>query len=159
METTRRRQAALPEGTPIGLSESFGADATKQAQWSACLRKMGLAEAPDLPAVVARLHDFIDPDRVLARHAPKDEETPVARCAAPHAALWGLMREIALVPRESRATSHGRHEELLAKDLPGMHGTVTDGTHPESPENCPVCNRHAQCAAHGDHLGASARYA
>ena len=60
-QTIRRRQTDLPEGTPIGLSVSFGADAMKQAQWSAFLRKMGVEGAVDLPSVAAHLHGFLLP--------------------------------------------------------------------------------------------------
>jgi hypothetical protein len=51
----------LPDGTPTGISASFGTDAMKQAQWAAFLRKMGTSDAPDLPTVVAQLHEFLMP--------------------------------------------------------------------------------------------------
>jgi hypothetical protein len=61
VSTIQRRKTALPNDVPVGLSESFGADATKQTQWAAFLRKMGRHEAPDLPVIVARLHEFLMP--------------------------------------------------------------------------------------------------
>ncbi len=60
-ETIKRRRTTLPDGTPTGISESFGTDARKQAQWAAFLRKMGMAGGPDLPTVVAQLHEFLMP--------------------------------------------------------------------------------------------------
>lgn len=59
--TIQRRKTVLPQDIPVGLSESFGADASKQTQWAAFLRKMGRHDAPDLPVIVARLHDFLMP--------------------------------------------------------------------------------------------------
>jgi hypothetical protein len=60
-ETIKRRQTTLPDGTPTGISASFGADAMKQAQWAAFMRKMGMTDGPDLPTVVAKLHEFLMP--------------------------------------------------------------------------------------------------
>jgi hypothetical protein len=60
-ETIKRRQTTVPDGTPTGISASFGTDAMKQAQWAAFLRKMGMVDAPDLPTVVAKLHEFLMP--------------------------------------------------------------------------------------------------
>jgi hypothetical protein len=33
LATTSRRRTAMPEGMPLGLSEEFGSDSRKQAQW------------------------------------------------------------------------------------------------------------------------------
>lgn len=60
-ETVRRRQTTLPDDTPVGLSESFGADAMKQAQWAAFLRKMGGMDTLRLAAVVEQLRTFLMP--------------------------------------------------------------------------------------------------
>lgn len=60
-ETIRHRQTIVPDDTPVGLSDSFGADTMKQAQWTAFLRKMGGTDTPDLPTVVQRLHNFLMP--------------------------------------------------------------------------------------------------
>lgn len=49
--TFARRQTAMPAALPIGLSDAFVADATKQVQWKAFLRKNKL-EAIDLADVV-----------------------------------------------------------------------------------------------------------
>ena len=49
--TFARRQTTLPDTLPIGLSDSFAADATKQVQWRAFLRKNKL-DAADLAEVV-----------------------------------------------------------------------------------------------------------
>lgn len=55
--TFLRRGTRLPEGLPIGLSESFSGDAAKQVQWSAFLRKNRL-HASALTDVVAELAAF-----------------------------------------------------------------------------------------------------
>ena len=52
--TFDRRQTPLPNAQPAGLSAVFAADAHKQAQWKAFLRKNGLP-ALALPDVVDRL--------------------------------------------------------------------------------------------------------
>jgi hypothetical protein len=57
-ETIKRCQTALPEGIPTGRSASFGDDAMKQVQWAAFLREFGATDTPDLPTVVAQLHEF-----------------------------------------------------------------------------------------------------
>ena len=49
--TFARRQTAMPATLPSGLSEAFAADATKQVQWKAFLRKNKL-DAMDLAEVV-----------------------------------------------------------------------------------------------------------
>lgn len=46
-----RRQTAIPRAPPIGLSDAFAEDATKQVLWRAFLKKNRL-EAMDLSAVV-----------------------------------------------------------------------------------------------------------
>jgi predicted nucleotidyltransferase component of viral defense system len=55
--TFTRRQTALPPGLPIGLSEAFANDVTKQMQWKAFLGKNRL-QAPPLATVVAELATF-----------------------------------------------------------------------------------------------------
>lgn len=54
--TFARRQLAMPSTLPMGLSDTFSRDATKQMQWTAFLKKSQL-NAMDLPQVVARLRD------------------------------------------------------------------------------------------------------
>jgi len=73
-ETIKRRQTTVPDGTPTGISASFGTDAMKQAQWAAFLRKMGMADAPDLPTVVAQLHEFLMPLVSAARTGKADHD-------------------------------------------------------------------------------------
>ena len=58
--TFDRRQTPLPNAQPAGLSAVFAADAHKQAQWKAFLRKNGLP-ALALPAVVDRLEVALRP--------------------------------------------------------------------------------------------------
>lgn len=57
--TFERRTTALPATTPIGLSDEFSADATKQTQWRAFVTKNRL-DAPQLPQVVAHLRAFFE---------------------------------------------------------------------------------------------------
>ena len=54
--TFARRQTAIPTETPVGLSDSFVNDLTKQAQWRAFLRKNKL-DAIDLHDVVTLLRE------------------------------------------------------------------------------------------------------
>jgi hypothetical protein len=44
--------------TPIGLSDEFAADPTKQKQWRAFIERNRL-EAPSFPQVVAELRAFL----------------------------------------------------------------------------------------------------
>ena len=57
--TLERRTTALPARTPIGLSNDFSADATKQTQWRAFVKKNRL-DAPPLLQVVAHLRAFFE---------------------------------------------------------------------------------------------------
>jgi len=52
--TFRRRRTDLPEGVPAALGDEFAADAAKQAQWRAFLRKNRI-DAPTLDVVVAEI--------------------------------------------------------------------------------------------------------
>ena len=54
--TFARRQTALPNATPISLSDGFAEDATKQVQWRAFLKKNRL-EAKDLTKAVGSIRD------------------------------------------------------------------------------------------------------
>jgi hypothetical protein len=57
--TFQRRQTALPAQLPAGLSDAFVADATKQAQWNAFLKKNRLPSV-DFHDLVARLRIRLD---------------------------------------------------------------------------------------------------
>jgi hypothetical protein len=52
--TFARRKLALPDNWPVGLSEAFAGNPTKQAQWTGFLRKNRLDQI-DLPELVGRL--------------------------------------------------------------------------------------------------------
>jgi len=54
--TFARRHTALPGAYPIGLSDIFAYDATKQVQWRAFLKKNGL-EPLDLGEVVKTIRE------------------------------------------------------------------------------------------------------
>jgi hypothetical protein len=56
--TFGRRGTTLPTATPLGLSEEFAADNTKQTQWLAFTARNELT-APDLQTVVAHLRRFL----------------------------------------------------------------------------------------------------
>jgi predicted nucleotidyltransferase component of viral defense system len=64
--TFERRHTALPESVPLGLSDEFARDASKQAQWKAFLDKNRL-DAPDLQEVVVEVRDFLAEPMRLAR--------------------------------------------------------------------------------------------
>ena len=52
--TFARRQTAMPSATPIGLSDAFADDTTKQTQWRAFLNKNKL-DPMDLRDVIAAI--------------------------------------------------------------------------------------------------------
>jgi hypothetical protein len=52
--TFERRKLAMPTELPVGLSDTFAADATKQIQWKAFLKKNRL-DRDELTDLVARL--------------------------------------------------------------------------------------------------------
>jgi hypothetical protein len=56
--TFERRGTELPRDVPFGLTDAFSADAQKQAQWNAFLRRNRLA-APSLDAVIGELRAFV----------------------------------------------------------------------------------------------------
>lgn len=64
--TFARRRTPLPVDIPLGLSDEFGADPTKRAQWQGFLNRNRLT-APALDAVVAEVHDFLAEPLRLAR--------------------------------------------------------------------------------------------
>lgn len=58
--TFERRQTAIPQGLPIGLSDEFINDTQKEKQWQAFLRKNALDPMP-LAVVIADLREFLLP--------------------------------------------------------------------------------------------------
>lgn len=56
---------AVPRTWPIGLTDEFGADPTRQVLWRAFLNKNGLRSAP-LPDLVVRLRDQLKAALCLA---------------------------------------------------------------------------------------------
>lgn len=54
--TFARRQLALPDTVPMGLSDAFARDAAKRAQWAA-LRQKNRLQTLELVEVVSRLRD------------------------------------------------------------------------------------------------------
>src|SRR5207302_1326748 len=57
--TFARRGTALPTSTPVGLSDEFAADQTKQTQWRAFTARNQL-RAPELPVIVQHLQRFLE---------------------------------------------------------------------------------------------------
>lgn len=54
------RSTPMPQQVPLGLSNEFGEDPDKQAQWRAFLQRNELAEVP-LPAVVSQIREGLVP--------------------------------------------------------------------------------------------------
>jgi predicted nucleotidyltransferase component of viral defense system len=59
--TFARRAMPWPDGIPEGLSDRFGLDPDKQAQWQGFLRKSGISGAPPLVEVVQDIRGFLKP--------------------------------------------------------------------------------------------------
>lgn len=60
--TVKRRELELPKEWPIGLTETFAADAIKVSQWTAFLRKVEPEEKPDsLFSAICRIRMFLEP--------------------------------------------------------------------------------------------------
>lgn len=68
--TFTRRGMAVPTDLPLGLSDEFAADPSRQALWAAFVRKNDLAMIP-LADVVTRIRSTLDPAMALAARAPK----------------------------------------------------------------------------------------
>lgn len=64
--TFGRRQTAVPESLPLGLTDEFSRDATKLKQWGAFKTRNRL-EAPELATVVREICDFLDKPLAVAR--------------------------------------------------------------------------------------------
>jgi hypothetical protein len=56
--TFARRRLAIPEATPVGLSDAFAQDATKQKQWTAFLKKNRLQHLDLVPVVGLLRNEF-----------------------------------------------------------------------------------------------------
>lgn len=64
--TFERRRTAVPESTPVGLRDTFPADAGRQTQWHAFLAKNRL-QGPHLGEVVSEIRDRLAPALEQAR--------------------------------------------------------------------------------------------
>jgi hypothetical protein len=68
--TFTRRGMAVPRELPLGLTEEFAADLSRQALWIAFLKKNNLS-MPPLTEVVARLRSVLEPTiDMAARQSP-----------------------------------------------------------------------------------------
>ncbi len=76
--TFARRSTAVPGDVPTGLTDTFAADANKQTQWRAFLRRTGLeSEGLELGTVVAGLRGFLLPPlKALADGTPFELDWP-----------------------------------------------------------------------------------
>jgi predicted nucleotidyltransferase component of viral defense system len=63
--TFERRNMDVPDDLPVGLTDEFANDASRQAMWQAFIRKNGLVGEP-LPNVVERLRLVLEPALSLA---------------------------------------------------------------------------------------------
>ncbi len=68
--TFTRRGMAVPTNLPMGLSDEFAADPSRQALWTAFVKKNDLAMIP-LADVVARIRSALEPAIALAARTPK----------------------------------------------------------------------------------------
>jgi len=68
--TFTRRGMAVPTEVPLGLSDEFAADPSRQALWAAFVRKNDLAMIP-LADVVTRIRSALEPAMGLAARTPK----------------------------------------------------------------------------------------
>ena len=68
--TFTHRGMAVPKDLPMGLSDEFAADPSRQALWSAFIRKNDLAMIP-LADVVTRIRSALEPAMGLAVRIPK----------------------------------------------------------------------------------------
>ncbi|GAB4329286.1 MAG: nucleotidyl transferase AbiEii/AbiGii toxin family protein [Calditrichia bacterium] len=61
-QTFERRDTAIPEEVPLGLSPSFSNDRNKQTQWKAFIKKNNVHGIPDsLETVINRISIFLEP--------------------------------------------------------------------------------------------------
>jgi predicted nucleotidyltransferase component of viral defense system len=68
--TFTRRDMAVPTDLPMGLSDEFAGDPSRQALWAAFIRKNDLAMIP-LADVVTRIRTALEPAMGLAARTPK----------------------------------------------------------------------------------------
>jgi len=60
--TFEKRGTAIPQATPVSLTEDFVRDHVKSVQWKAFVRKLGPDHGiPDFPGIVSQLHPFLVP--------------------------------------------------------------------------------------------------
>jgi hypothetical protein len=65
--TFERRRTPLPEGVPMALTGEFLEDHSKQTQWAAFGRRLGLHDLQPLPLVGQQIADFLMPVLFAAR--------------------------------------------------------------------------------------------
>ncbi len=68
--TVTRRNTTIPESTPVALTDEFGQDPQKQAQWRAFIRRTHLTDASDeLDAIVREVSTLLTPVLAALRDA------------------------------------------------------------------------------------------
>lgn len=71
--TFRRRNTPLPKQVPLALTDAFGSDAEKQAQWARFLARGKLTAAPEeLATVIERVAAFVLPPALASSDPPFD---------------------------------------------------------------------------------------
>jgi hypothetical protein len=75
IKTFKQRATAMPTATPSPLTEAFAADLTKQAQWTAFVRRAApTLGPPPFSDLLAELRGFLEPVlMVISSESPKNE--------------------------------------------------------------------------------------
>jgi hypothetical protein len=73
--TFERRRTSLPESAPMALTAEFLEDQSKQTQWAAFGRRLGLRDLPPLSLVGEQIAAFLVPVLSAARAAPSGPRT------------------------------------------------------------------------------------
>ena len=76
-QTFAKRQTALPDTEPIGLSKEFASNESKRRQWQGFVRRQCKQDSlPDLTEIVAAIRDFLMPVvTTIVEIAPAPEST------------------------------------------------------------------------------------
>ena len=76
-QTFAKRQTALPNTDPIGLSDEFASNESKRRQWQGFVRRQWKQDSlPDLTEIVAAIRDFLMPIvSAIADITPPPEST------------------------------------------------------------------------------------
>ena len=70
--TLERRGTPKPKTLPVGMTDSFAEDGSKQTQWAGFIRKMGNVGTPSLAEVVGLVREFLEPVIIAASDTGAD---------------------------------------------------------------------------------------